>query len=106
RAAAAEIAPREQNRRTVIARMIKHEVRILRPLRIILSGLAAVEIAPCVEQVLAEARALDRLQELLRNDRVRVDVGAVERHDDSGVDAKRFHEWILLLRSGDEAPDI
>ena len=54
--------------------------------------IAAIEIAPFVEEVRAETRALDRLQELLRNDRVGVDVRAVERRDDSGMKAERFHD--------------
>jgi len=45
-----------------------------------LARLAVIQITPFVEQVGAKARALDRLQKLLWDDGVGVDVGAVERH--------------------------
>ena len=41
--------------------------------------------APVVEQELAEAGALNALQKLLGNDLVGIDVGAIERNDNSGV---------------------
>ena len=91
RAAAAEVAPREQDRRALVARLVEHELRVQRPLRVVHPGLAAIEVAPFVEQVRAEARALDRLQELLGDDRVGVDVGAVERRHEPGQDAERLH---------------
>src|SRR5690606_37869252 len=50
-----------------------------------------------VEQVGAEAAAPDRLEELLGNDLVGVDVGAVERCDQAGVGGEGIHwkgrEW-------------
>src|SRR5947199_10587261 len=74
--------------------MVEHEIGILRTARMILTRFAMIEIAPFIEQVRTEARSLDRLQELLRNDRVGVDVGAIQRRDDSGVDAKRLHDGL------------
>ena len=53
-----------------------------------LAGLAAVQVAPLVEQVGAEAGLADRLEELLGDDRVGVDVGAVERRDEPPVDVR------------------
>ena len=47
----------------------------------VLSGLARIEVAPVVEQVDAEAGALDRLQVLLGDDRVGIDVGAIDAGD-------------------------
>ena len=44
-----------------------------------------VQKAPVVEQVLAKADAVHLLQELLGNDGVGVDVGAVEGNDDPFV---------------------
>ena len=77
---AAEVVTRQQHRSTRIARKIQHE----RGIRLARGGvharLAVVEITPLVEQVGAKAGALDRLQELLGDDGVGVDVGAVERH--------------------------
>ena len=91
RAAAAEVAPREQNLRPLIARLIELEVRIEHPLAGLGPGLAAIEVAPGVEQVRAEARACDGLQELLGDDGVGIDVGAVERRHQPGEDAERLH---------------
>jgi hypothetical protein len=64
-----------------VARLVQHEVGFERPAAVVHAGLALVEVAPLVEQVRAEARALDRLQELLGDDGVGIDVGAVERRD-------------------------
>src|SRR5690606_32047991 len=51
----------------------------------------AVEIAsPVPEQKLAEAGPLDALEELLGNDLIGIDVGAVHRDDAPGV----FDEWL------------
>ena len=91
RAATAEIPARKKDRRALIARLIQHEIGIAPTFGRVLSGLAVVQITPFVEQVRTEARPLDRLQKLLRDDRVRVDVGAIERRNDSGVNSKRFH---------------
>src|SRR4029453_16774666 len=75
RAAAAKITTGEQDRGTAITRIVEDEVRVLRPSRVVLSRLAEIKVAPRVEQVRTEARTLDRLQELLGNDGVGVDVG-------------------------------
>src|SRR5580704_12687224 len=66
RGAAAEVAPREQDRRTRLVRGAQLEAGILHPVE---------------EEELAVAGALDPLQELLGDDLVGVDVGALE-HDD------------------------
>jgi hypothetical protein len=65
RGAAAEVAAGEQDARVPRPRAVELEARVL---------------APVEEEELAEARALDPPQELLRDDLVRVDVGTVE-HD-------------------------
>jgi len=51
-----------------------------------------VQIPPLVEQVLSETRALDGFKELLGNDGVRIDVGAVERRHQSVAIQEFFHE--------------
>src|SRR5687768_14044923 len=66
RGAAAEILAREQDLRSLEARLVEDELRVL---------------APGAEQAFGEADALDRSQVLLRDDLVGVDVGAVERRD-------------------------
>ena len=82
RGAAAEVLAREQDCRAAgSAAGSARNPGLSGALRVVHARLAVIEIAPLVEQVRAEARALDRLQELLRDDRVGVDVGAVERRD-------------------------
>jgi hypothetical protein len=80
-----KLLAREQDRRALVARLVQHEVRVQRPRALSMPGFALVEVAPFVEQVGAEAGALDRLQELLGDDRVGVDVGAVQRRDQPGA---------------------
>ena len=85
--AAAEVAgARAAPRRPCIARLVQHEVGV----RLAADAgswprLALVEVAPLVEQVRAEARARDRLQELLGDDGVGVDVLAVHRGHEGPV---------------------
>jgi hypothetical protein len=54
-------------------------------------GLAAIQVAPFVEQVRAEARALDGFQELLRDDRVGVDVGPVQGGHQAAMHGELVH---------------
>src|ERR1019366_7055614 len=54
-------------------------------------------LGPVVEEELAEARALDALEELLGHDLVGVDVGAVEEADRPCDDAYRIHQLQLLM---------
>src|SRR5712691_5629669 len=57
-------------------------------------GLVQLErgiLAPVEEEELAEARSLDALEELLRDDLVGVDVGAVEHERPRSDRAKRLH---------------
>ncbi|GBH23829.1 hypothetical protein BvRS1_08780 [Burkholderia vietnamiensis] len=98
RAAAAEVLAGEQHRRALVARLVQHEVGVQRALRVVLAGLAVVEVTPFVERVRAEARALDRLQELLRDDRVGVDVLAIERRHDAGMHIEFFHDPSIRLK--------
>ena len=63
--AAAEIAAREQDRCTGVARQVQDKVWIRASRLQIHAGFAQVDIAQAVEEVRAKARALDRLHELL-----------------------------------------
>src|SRR5262249_51919944 len=45
-----------------------------------------------------EARSLDRLEELLRNDRVRVDVFAIERRHDAGMYSEFIHDALACSK--------
>src|SRR5690606_20784518 len=89
--AAAEILPRQQDARALVARLIHDEIRIQRTPAAVLVGLALVQITRLVEQVLAKAGALDRLQELLRDDVVGIDVGAIQGHDQAVFGCEFFH---------------
>src|SRR5690606_21881387 len=91
RGAAAEVLARQQHAGALVAREVEHEVRVDRPRAAVLPRLAHVQVAPLVEQVRAEAGALDRLEELLGDDLVGVDVGAVQRGDQAGVGGEGFH---------------
>src|SRR6185295_6911616 len=75
-----------------------------RALRVVHPGLADVQVAPGVEQVLAVAGALDGFQELLRDDGVGVDVGAVERRNESIQHGEFFHQ--RQLRTSTKWPAI
>jgi hypothetical protein len=57
-------------------------------------------VLPVVEEELAEARPLDPLEELLGDDLVRVDVGAVEHADGALHDAHGVHVRFLRGSSG------
>ena len=79
RGAAAEVAPGEQHPRARELGLVELEAGAL---------VTVLVEAPVEERVLPVARALDPLQELLRDDLVGVDVGPVE-HRHAAVDASR-----------------
>ena len=76
RRAAAEVPSGDQDRRPGVLGPVQLERRVL---------------PPVVEQELAVAGALDPLQELLRDDLVGVDVGAVEHRDAAGRSPEGLH---------------
>ncbi len=88
---AAEVLARQQHAGTLVAREVQHEVLVQRTIRAILVRLADIQVAPLVEQVRAEAGALDGLQKLLGNDLVGVDVGTIQRSHQTSVLGKGFH---------------
>ena len=98
--AAAKVVPRQQHLGTLVALVIQHEVRIHRPLAVVLPRLAMVEIAPAIEQIGTEAGTFHRLQELLGDDRVGIDVGAVQRYHQTVQMRERFHQAAPLLSMG------
>ena len=83
RRAAAEVAPGDEDGRASVARLVQDERGV---------GRAVRRVAPVVEEELAEARPLHALEELLRDDLIRVNVRAVERGRDAGVCAKWKHK--------------
>jgi hypothetical protein len=62
--------------------------------------LAMVQVAPLVEQVRAEAGPPDRLQELLRDDRVRVYIRAIQRRDQALMNVEGVQDRSLHLLLG------
>src|SRR5690349_21637903 len=96
RAAAAEVLARKQDLGPLVARLVQYEVRIERALRVVLPGLPGVEITPCVKAVRAVAGPQDRRKELLRDDRVGVDVRPIERRDERVEHGELFHQLTFL----------
>ena len=83
RRAAAEILSRHKDAGPRVARFIEGKRRVLRTV------LAA---PPIVKQELAKAGALNSFEELLGNDLVGVNVGAIERSDLAFMNAERLHD--------------
>jgi len=67
---AAEVLPREQDRRALVARLVQHEIRVHPARRVVHPGLARDRVAPGVEQIRAEAGSLDDFR-TARDDRGR-----------------------------------
>src|SRR5215213_4317389 len=82
RGAATEVLACEQDAGALVLRPVQHELRI---------------VAPGGEQAWREAGALDRLQVLLRDDLVGVDVGAVERCHQSIQYRELIHQRHCLI---------
>src|ERR1039458_2975918 len=82
RRSAGEVAPRDEQGPAPVLGPVEDEGRSLRP---------AFVVAPVVEEEGAVAGPLDPLQELLGNDLIGVDVGAVERDDHSVLGVERPH---------------
>ena len=91
RGAAAEVLACQQDRRTCIARLVQHEVRVGFAAVRVLTRKAGVQVAPGIKQVLAEACLSDRFKELLGDDRVGIDVLAVLRSDQAFVYGEFLH---------------
>ena len=83
RGAAAEVAPGDEDGRATVARLVQDERRV---------GRAVGVVAPVVEEELTEARSLDALEELLRDDLVCVNVRAFERNGDAFVNSEGKHD--------------
>ncbi len=92
RGTAAKVLARQQNTRTLEARLVKHEVRIQRSVAVVLARFAVVEVAPLVKQVGAKAATLDGLQKLLGDDSIGVHVSAVHGCHDAGDLFEFFHD--------------
>src|SRR6056297_3187749 len=82
RRSAAEILAGHEDLRLAVEWMVPHETGDL---------VAVVVKAHLVEQVLAEARALDRFQELLGDDHVGIDIGLGKRRGDAGQLGELVH---------------
>ena len=80
--AAAEIFARHQNAGLAISRPVQHEIRDFATFGV---------VTHLVEEMLAEPGALDRLQILLGNDHVGVDIDHRQRRGNSGQCGEFFH---------------
>src|SRR6266849_236120 len=94
RASAAEVLARKQYAGALVARLVEDEIGVERTARTRLVRPAFVEVAPSIEEIRPEPSALDRLQELLRNDLVGVDIGPVEGRNEAVQDGKALHQII------------
>src|SRR5436190_11407283 len=94
RASTAEVLARKQYAGAFVPRLVENEIGIEPAARIGFVRLAFVEVTPGIEEIRPESRALDRLEELLRNDLVGVDVGPVKRCHQAGQDGKSLHQVI------------
>ena len=77
RRSAAEVLTCQQNGRVPVTRSIEDEIRIHGALAVIHPGFAMIQVAPFIEQVGAETCALDRLEKLLGDDRIGIDIRPV-----------------------------
>ncbi|MNL50798.1 hypothetical protein D3C87_1738420 [compost metagenome] len=84
RGAAAEVVAGDQDLGVLVGGLVEHEVRVDR---------AVLVVARFCEKSGAEAGALDRLQVILRNDHVRVDVDDGEGGGDTGELDEFFHNF-------------
>ena len=91
RAATAEILACNEDLGALVAGLVEDELLVEEALRVVHPRLAVVAIAPRIEQVRPVACALDRLEELLGDDRVGVDVRPVHRGDQACQYGKFFH---------------
>ena len=97
--AATEIFPGQQHAGALVALGVEHEILVQRAFGIVLVRLPHIQVAPFVKQVRAKAGALDRLQELLGNDLVGVDVGTIQRRNQTGVLSKSLHAALPSINS-------
>src|SRR5579862_6055660 len=88
RRSAAKVLARHQYRRTLISRIVQHEVVDL---------LTLCAEAPVVKQKLSETRSLDALQKLLGNNLIGINVNPVKRSDESRMFAKWLHSCLPKL---------
>jgi hypothetical protein len=77
--AATEILPSQENLGPRVAWLIEYEVRVELAPTVIVAGFTRLQVPPVVEQIGTKPAALDRLQVLLGDDRIRVDIGAIQR---------------------------
>src|SRR4029079_7743633 len=86
-----EVVARDQDRRLAILRLVEHKIADFFARRRIVPHL--------VKERLAEARPFDRLQELLRDDHVGIDIPDGQRSGDSSQYRELIHFYVLLAAS-------
>src|SRR5690606_40854176 len=90
-----EAAPGQRHGAALVARLVQYEILVQRTLAVVLSRITFVQVAPFVKQVRAEAGALDRLEKLLRDDLVGVDVGTIQRRHQAFFNSVLLHDLFL-----------
>ncbi|BBG29876.1 diguanylate cyclase/phosphodiesterase with PAS/PAC and GAF sensor [Zymobacter palmae] len=103
RATAAKVIARDQHLRPFVARLVEDELGVERSCAAILTRLPFIKVAKLIEQVGAEPRPLDGLEELLRNDEIGVHVGAIKRCHEAGHASEFFHANILRTDCGQKS---
>ena len=94
---AAEVLARQQDGGARIARLVQHEVGVGLAAGRVLAGLAVVQVAPFVKQVHAKAGFFDRLEKLLGDDGVGIDVLAVHGRDNALEQSEFLHGVLCYL---------
>jgi len=89
----------QQDRSTLVARLIQDKIGIQRTLGVIHARFAVVQITKLVKQIRAKTRTLDGLQKLLWNDQIRVDVFAIKRSNQTLMSSEFIHDSYLKLRT-------
>ena len=88
---ATEILFRDDDLRAPVGRLVQHEIRVLG---------AVLAVAHLGEQALTKAGAGNRLEVLLRDDHVRVDVHDLQGRGDAGQCGEFFHGLPVAKRRG------
>jgi len=65
--------------------LVQYEVRVDTATIVFDLGATFIEVAPVIKGIRSEARTLDRFQKLFRDDRVGIDIGTIQRRNDSGM---------------------
>jgi hypothetical protein len=77
RRSAAEILSGHEDSSIAVTVVVQYKIVIQWPPSAVLPRFALIQIAPSIEEVVTKTRFLNRFKELLRNDRISIDVASV-----------------------------